>query len=399
MKYFLITAALSCFSVVCSQNNEGFWDNSRTTNETVILNAGKRKIIKTSDFPSGTTEVVYRISLLDDNQKISSSLVSLLKSIPDPTGISQGTAGAVFLASTISGDDKCKFAIFSTENDALQYGKTGMAKNACLVQDEPVSKAGSLLSEKSRCMAQANGSLWFGFQSDNFIMKEKIVLEVVPWVDYSMRNGWTSDRKKELLLLMEKLDIAQKVSKKDLFFGNFISILIAKYSYADYKKLLSVEKSKLFNDLTQESLVKSGQLDDYLNSVRNEANKLVFTDKTDEGVSMVKKEIVDKNRAVSDDYFLMGNLYLSSKQFVKAEGFFKKAIEMNASEVSYQLKLAHVYMFTDRLSKAKEIHEKFSKNYLANNKSWTAQTKEDFQKFEQNGFDSQYFKKVLRVLE
>lgn len=40
-----------------------------------------------------------------------------------------------------------------------------------------------------------------------------------------------------------------------------------------------------------------------------------------------------------------------------------------------------------------------AKNYLANNKSWTAQTKEDFQKFEQNGFDSQYFKKVLRVLE
>jgi hypothetical protein len=47
-------------------------------------------VIKTDDFPVGTTELIYRITLLDDNQKIANSLVSLLKAVPDPTGISQG---------------------------------------------------------------------------------------------------------------------------------------------------------------------------------------------------------------------------------------------------------------------------------------------------------------------
>jgi len=43
---------------------------------------------------------------------MANSLVSVLKSIPDPTGISQGSAGAVLLLSKISGEDKCKYAIF-----------------------------------------------------------------------------------------------------------------------------------------------------------------------------------------------------------------------------------------------------------------------------------------------
>jgi hypothetical protein len=37
----------------------------------------------------GTTELIFRITLLDDNQQMAGSLVSLLKAIPDPTGISQ----------------------------------------------------------------------------------------------------------------------------------------------------------------------------------------------------------------------------------------------------------------------------------------------------------------------
>jgi hypothetical protein len=39
-------------------------------------------VIKTDDFPVGTTELIYRITLLDDNQKIANSLVSLLKAVP-----------------------------------------------------------------------------------------------------------------------------------------------------------------------------------------------------------------------------------------------------------------------------------------------------------------------------
>ena len=399
MKFSILGLLLAFTSLAFAQSNEGFWDNIRTTNETILLEAGKRKVIKTTDFPNGTTEVVYRISLLDDNQKTSSTLVSVLKAIPDPSGISQGAAGTVFLLSTISGEDKCKFAVFTNENDALQYEKTGIAKNACVIQDEPVNKAAKLLTEKSRCLPQNSQNLWFGFQSENWVMKEKIVLEVVPWVNYNLRSGWTNDNKKEVLALVEKLEMTQKLTNKDLFLGNFLAVFIGKYTYTEYKKLLTAEKTKAIDTIVEEILVNSGQLNGYLDRLRTEAQKLNFSSKSDDAVAKIQKEIIEKNRATAADYGLIGSLYLSSKQFVKAEAAYLKAISMNQSELNYQLQLAHVYMFTDRLIKAKDIHKKYQQNNLTGNKSWANQTKIDFKQFEKNGFPTDNFKKILRLLD
>jgi tetratricopeptide (TPR) repeat protein len=382
-----------------AQSDEGFWDNIRTTNETIILNAGKRKVIKSADFPIGTTEVVYRISILDDNQKLSSSLVSVLKAIPDPTGISQGAAGTVFLLSVITGDDKCKFYVFPNENDALQYEKTGVVKNACVAQEEPVSKAAKLLSEKTKCMPTGAQNIWFGFESDNWVMKEKIILEVVPWVDYNLRKGWTVETKKELLAIAEKLEVTRKVANKNLFVGNFIEALTDKYSYANFKKLLAAERAKTIDDLAEASLVKSGQVSSYLEAVREDVRMLNLTQKQSEAIVKMQNEIIDRNRATAADYGLLGNLYLATKQFTKAEEAYQKAISMNKSELNYQLHLANVYMFTNRLSQAKDLHKKYKQNNLSNAKSWTEQTKFDFQQFEKNGFETKNFKKILRILD
>ena len=103
---------------------DGYWDKDRATTKEIIVTAGDRMTVKTEDLPTGTTEIIYRITLLDENQQMANSLVSLLKAIPDPTGISQGGAGAVFLMSKVSGDDKCKYAIFSTDKFASEYQKT-----------------------------------------------------------------------------------------------------------------------------------------------------------------------------------------------------------------------------------------------------------------------------------
>ena len=129
---------------------------------------------------------------MDENQQLASSLVSVLKSIPDPTGISQGSAGAVFVLSKISGDDKCTYAIFSTDKLALEYKDSGKTLESCLIQDEPVSKDAKRLSvDKSSCLKGNSSPLWFGFESKNWIMKQKIILEVVPWVDKKLSRGWS----------------------------------------------------------------------------------------------------------------------------------------------------------------------------------------------------------------
>ena len=65
-KLYLILPILAV-AIASAQSKDGYWDNIRTTNETIILKAGEKKVIKTADFPEGTTEIVYRITLLDDN--------------------------------------------------------------------------------------------------------------------------------------------------------------------------------------------------------------------------------------------------------------------------------------------------------------------------------------------
>lgn len=385
-------------SLVLAQSKDGYWDNIRTTNETIVLGAGKKKMIKTADFPLGTTEVVYRISILDDNQKISSSLVSVLKAIPDPTGISQGSAGAVFLASTISGDDKCKYVVFTNEKDALEYEKSSVLKNACVIQNEPINKEAKLLSEKSKCL-NGNQNLWFVFESDNWIMKQKIVFEVVPWVDYKFKNGWTNVAKKELLLEVEKNEIFKSINHKDKLLGYFIETFTSKYNFDDFKEIIPAEKAKAFNDVMDESLRKSGLMKNYLDGIRAEAKRFLSAKEYEKGMSLIENEIIQKGRAADLDYGLQGDFYLMTKQYIKAEVAIKKAISMNATNIEHQLRLAHVYLFSNQISDAKDIHKKYRSNNVSSSKSWAEATKEDFENFKKNGLPTDDFKKILRILE
>lgn len=385
-------------SLVLAQSKDGYWDNIRTTNETIVLGAGKKKMIKTADFPLGTTEVVYRISILDDNQKISSSLVSVLKAIPDPTGISQGSAGAVFLASTISGDDKCRYVVFTNEKDALEYEKSSVLKNACVIQNEPINKEAKLLSEKSKCL-NGNQNLWFVFESDNWIMKQKIVFEVVPWVDYKFKNGWTNAAKKELLSEVENNEIFKSINQKDKLLGYFIETFTSKYNFNDFKEIIPAEKAKAFNDVMDESLRKSGLMKSYLDGIRAEAKRFLLAKEYEKGMSLIENEIIQKGRATDLDYGLQGDFYLMTKQYIKAEVAIKKAISMNATNIEHQLRLAHVYLFSDRVSDAKDIHKKYRSNNVSSSKSWVQATKEDFENFKKNDLPTDDFKKILRILE
>ena len=72
--FFLLLITLA-FQTSFAQK-DGYWDKTRATTEEVTVSARNRIIIKTQDFPEGTTEVVFRITLLDKNQQMAGSLVS-----------------------------------------------------------------------------------------------------------------------------------------------------------------------------------------------------------------------------------------------------------------------------------------------------------------------------------
>lgn len=63
---------------------------------------------------------------------------------------------------------------FSTANNASDYQKYGKTTKACLAQNAPLSKdAKRLTLDKSTCLSADGENVWFGFESQNWIMKQK----------------------------------------------------------------------------------------------------------------------------------------------------------------------------------------------------------------------------------
>jgi len=398
-KLYFILPILAA-ALASAQSKEGYWDNIRTTNETISLRAGEKKVVKSADFPEGTTEIVFRITILDDNQKLSSSLVSVLKAIPDPTGISQGTAGAVFLLSTISGDDKCKYAIFADAKEADLFLTTAKNDKACLVQDTPINKEARILKSKSsECFNSKTQNLYFAFESDNWVMKEKIVLEVVPWVDNKASRGWDTDNKKEILDLSKTLKVYKNLTGKDTFSAAFLEKLSQKYTFKEFSNLIPIEKSTAIEATTEDALKKTGEANKYYSLFRDRANAAINKGNFDDAITIMESELIAKNRAQSIDYATLGNYYILSRQFDKSEKILNEAIVKDPTDINLQLQLAHLYLFTDRLSEAKDIHKKYRGQNVNAKTTWIQQTNKDFELFKKCRLPEENTKKILRILE
>ena len=393
---YLVSALL--FSTSFFSQKDGFWDKERATTKEIKLSAGKRALIKTEDLPVGTTEFVYSITVLDENQKLTSSLVSVLKAIPDPTGISQGTAGAIHLTSAISGDDKCTFALFQEANSANLFLKEGKTDRACWEQKDKVNKDAKLISSSSLCLTNLP-NLWFGFESQNWVMNQKIVLEVVPWVDYKASRGWTKQNKKELEAEITRLDFVSSLSKKEIFSGEFIDLIIGKYKYKEFKDLLPSEKANSIQNLAIQAVQNTKQMNDFLEFKRKTAWDFYKKNQHQKAIDYILKEIVDNKWAQAKDYSALGDIYIETKQFVKAKESYFKATQLDNNQLWYQLKYANALVFNEDISEAKEIHKKYKSNNIDVKTSWIQQAKFDIEFYKSKGLNVDDFKKILRILD
>lgn len=385
------------FSLSFAQS-DGYWDKERTTSKEVVVGARDRIIIPILDLPEGTTEIVYRITLLDENQQLSGSLISILKAIPDPTGISQGSAGAIFLLSKVAGNDQCKYAIFTSREKALAYKKDGIDEKACLYQNNPVNKdARRITYQGTTCFR--TGEMWFGFESKNWILNQKIVLEVVPWVDAKRSRGWTTERKLDLINSSKDVAVYSLLNKKDEFSACYLESIEKKFSYREYKGLLEIELKRESDAITESCLLKTGESSKLLQLIRDKASKLFESGKSEAAIETIQTEIIDAKKATAMDYFDLGNYYLLTKQFSKAESSIEKGILIDSEEINLQLALAHLYLFTDRISEAKEIHKKHQDQNVSPAISWNKQVEKDFATFKKYGFPTKNFKKIRRILE
>lgn len=391
--------ALLLFTTLSFAQKDGYWDKERAFTKEIKLSSGNRTLVKIDDLPEGASEFVFRISLIDENGKITTSLASILKAIPDPTGISQGTAGAITLTNSLSGDDTCLYGIYTSEKAGAQFLKDGKLETACYFIKEPVNKDSKVISIKNTKCFENAPNVWFAFENKNWVMSTKIVLEVVSWIDYNASRGWNATTKKEVLSLIDNSSILKAPISKEKFQGAFLESFTAKYKYSEYKQMLPVEKNRVVETLSEESLKKSGQLDKYLTYFREDIRMLSFSNRDDEAIKKYITQVFDKKWATDKDYDLLGNLYLKTKQFQKAEEFINKAISLNKNEIGYQLHLANVYLYTDKVSEAKEIHKKYKNQNIDANTSWVQATKNNFDNMKKVGLPTDNFKKILRILE
>jgi tetratricopeptide (TPR) repeat protein len=393
---YFISAILFSSSIFAQK--DGFWDKERATSKEIVVTAGKRALIKTEELPSGTTEFVFRITLLDEGQKLTSSLVSVLKAIPDPTGISQGAAGAIHLTSAISGDDKCTYAIFNESNQANQFLKDGSSDKACFEQKEKVNKEVKLISMSSTCLTNIP-NLWFGFESQNWLLNQKIVIEVVPWVDYNVSRGWTKQTKKEIEKMCTSFSFYHQLSKKEIFTGEFINLFTERYKYAEFKNMLDSEKATINSEITLQSLNNTKQMNDFIELKRKTAWDFYKKGEYQKAISFIQDEIIENKWAQAKDYSALGDIYIETKQFIVAKESYFKATELDSNHLWYQLKYANALVFNDELSEAKEIHKKYKSNNIDAKTSWTQQAKLDIAFYKSKGLNVDDFKKILRILE
>ncbi|PKB18597.1 tetratricopeptide repeat protein [Flavobacterium sp. 5] len=382
-----------------AQQQDGYWDKERSTTKEIKVSARDRIVVQIDDLPLGTTEIVYRITLLDENQQLASSLVSVLKSIPDPTGISQGSAGAVFVLSKISGDDKCTYAIFSKQDLATQYQDSGKTLESCLIQSEPVSKDAKRLSvDKSSCLSNDNGSLWFGFESKNWIMNQKIILEVVPWVDKKLSRGWTLENRKHIISQCKTSNLAQKMNNSDSFCVCVLDKIQAKYKFQEFQKLLMMEQSKVYKDAGDVCLGEISTSPALSADLRKDASLLIKNGKY--GAAIEKLAVViNSNKATILDYNTIGSCYLLTKQYGKGLKYLQDAEKLDNTELLVQLNLAHAYLLNDNYKEAKKIYKKYQNQNVTDNLSWVQKTEQDFKAFQKVGIQNEDFERVLKLIK
>ena len=385
-----------CVAALCFAQPDGYWDKARATTREVTVRARERIMLSTESLPVGTTEIVYRITLLDENQQLANSLVSVLKAIPDPTGISQGSAGAVLLLSKIAGDDKCKYAIFSNEAMAVVYKNSGKTDKACLFQNNPVNKDARRLSIASSTCLKSN-ALWFGFESKNWIMNQRIVLEVVPWVDNKLSRGWNVENRKSILDICKSTDLAKKIINSDAYCVCVLEKLQHRYRFSEYQDLLAAEKTTAFKAAGISCYEESGAVKIIADNQRNVAAMLASQYKFAEAIDKLEP-LFENGKATTADYNAMALNCIFTKQYDKAIKFLKEGEKLDATELLTKLNLAHAYLLNNNYNQAKTIYKKYRLQNATNTVSWLEKVKIDFATFEKAGLPSKDFQNILNVI-
>jgi tetratricopeptide (TPR) repeat protein len=260
-----------------------------------------------------------------------------------------------------------------------------------------VSKDAKLLSiDKSLCVLPNSNAMWFGFESKNWIMNQKIVLEVVPWVNNRLSRGWTLENRKLIINQCKASEQAKSLINSDDFCVCVLGKLQKEYKFQEFQKLLSIEKSKAFKDFGNACFKEIGASKTIYSDLRNQVADLVKQGQYGAAIDKTLTIVVNGQANISD-YNTLGYAYIMTKQYGKAIKYLKEGERLDDSELLIQLNLAHGYLFNKDFKSAKSIYKKYQSQNVTNSLSWTQKVKLDFETFKKAGLPSGDFDRVLRL--
>jgi tetratricopeptide (TPR) repeat protein len=394
---------LLCYGVQITlsfaQNTQGYWDKERTTTKEAVLYPGARYWIRTDELPLGTTEIVYRITLLDEDQKLISGLADALALIPDPYGISKGSAIALNLFSKISGDDKCYYSIFKNYKEADNFMSSGIYQTACYSNPAQINKDVNRISlGNSNCITEDSRYLWFGFKNTNSIQSEKIVLEIIPWVNYKAARGWTNSIKQQTIENCKNNEEIKKYSDPEAYCLCLLNKVEEKFTYQEYQKLLTVEQNSVGREIRLSCLQETGELNNLFFKEREEAIQLIVNKQFQKAISKYQEIIIQTAPEVTD-YCNLGYCYIATKQYSKAIKVLKEGEKIDDSELVLKGNLAHALLLNGDTAQAKTIYLKYKSQNRDENTSWVEMVNTDFEEFNKLGIESEQFKEVRNLLK
>jgi hypothetical protein len=382
-----------------SQNSDAFWDTKRATTETIKVKAGESLVYKSEDLPTGTTEVLYRIKIVETNSKITESLVSVLKSIPDPTGISQGTAGVIFLTTTITGKDKFDYALFTSINDASAFTKTKKSAKSCFQSSASSSSDSKIISFDNQCFNSKTKNFYFVISSKNWILDQSVSIEIIPFVNKKLARGWNEETKSELLALAKTQPVYQSVKNQNSFSLQFKNFIENKVSYSEYQQLLPIEKLGLKDEATSFSLSKINELELPMQLVRLEAEKALLSSNFVKAIQIYQSAIFSKKSAIAEDYYNLSICFLATKQWDTAKRLILDGQSLYSDNLKLQLAMANYFLVSDDWKKCKQIHRLFSNQNLDATTEWKKQAIANLELFKKAGLENRSFKKLEKLLQ
>jgi tetratricopeptide (TPR) repeat protein len=390
--FFLVSLTAS------AQIMDGYWDKDRATIRETVVGAGSKTWIRSDEIPIGTTELVYRITVLSEGQKNVDGLVSALARIPDPTGISKGSAIAVSLMSQMSGSDKCYYSIFKSHEEATSYFKIGNYKTACYNYPNQITNEVNRISIKnSSCINEDTRYLWFGFKSTNVLMDEKIVLEIVPWVDNKAAKGWTNTIKSAVLENCRSNIAVKKMVNSESYCLCLLDKLQTGYKLQDYQKLIPAEQNEIFQKIGKDCLSDSGELVHLYNKERETANSYIGGNQYGEAINKYLAIIVQTTPQI-DDYNNLGYCYILTKQYLKAIKYLKEGEKLDETDLMIKGNLAHAYLLNGDIEIAKKIYLKYKSQNINEKLSWIEMVKIDFDDFRKVGIQSEIFNVIIESI-